>query len=229
MSAQCAARDLHTIVPGPLHWTCSKQFAVQWGDLKISRIAPLNAIIINTLGQPAQHMYFRDPCSSMCGYQKTQPPKSEITHQWNPGYPPWPFIPIDSKEKLRTQNECEERKDTGHLEEQQQVGDERHQVSCCNVVQEVLHTSMVHSEVTSNITVVKRKDQDTAITINHNEDDLKKGLTLLYSVFNYLLHIIHWYLLKHMTGSLQLLINTCINIKNSFKAMLLSFNACNHV
>ena len=46
MGAQCVARDLHTIAPGPLERTCWRQFAAQWGDCKKSRIAPLNAIII---------------------------------------------------------------------------------------------------------------------------------------------------------------------------------------
>ena len=46
ISAQCVARDLHTIVPGPLERTCWRQFAALWGDCNKSRIAPLNAIII---------------------------------------------------------------------------------------------------------------------------------------------------------------------------------------
>ena len=46
ISARCVARDLYTIVPGPLERTCWRQFAALWGDCKKSRIAPLNAIII---------------------------------------------------------------------------------------------------------------------------------------------------------------------------------------
>ena len=45
-SAQCVARDLHTIAPRPLESTCSRQFMAEWGDCKKSRIAPLNVIII---------------------------------------------------------------------------------------------------------------------------------------------------------------------------------------
>ena len=46
ISAQCVARDLHTIASGPLERTCWRQLAALWGDCKKSRIAPLNAIII---------------------------------------------------------------------------------------------------------------------------------------------------------------------------------------
>ena len=46
ISALCAARDLHTIEPGPLERTCWRQFAARLGDRKKSRIAPFNAIII---------------------------------------------------------------------------------------------------------------------------------------------------------------------------------------
>ena len=45
ISARCVARDLHTVVPGPLEHTCCRQFTALWGDCKKSRIAPLNAII----------------------------------------------------------------------------------------------------------------------------------------------------------------------------------------
>ena len=46
ISAQCVARDLHTIAPRTLQHTCWRRFAAQWGDCSKSRIAPFNAIII---------------------------------------------------------------------------------------------------------------------------------------------------------------------------------------
>ena len=46
ISARCVARDLHTVAPRPLEYTCWRQFAALWGDCKKSRTAPLNAIII---------------------------------------------------------------------------------------------------------------------------------------------------------------------------------------
>ena len=46
MNVRCAARDLHTIAPGPLECTCWRWFAALWGDCKKSRKAPLNALII---------------------------------------------------------------------------------------------------------------------------------------------------------------------------------------
>ena len=49
ISARCVARDLHTVAPGPLERTCWRQFAALWRDCKKSRIAPLNAIIINII------------------------------------------------------------------------------------------------------------------------------------------------------------------------------------
>ena len=46
ISARCAARDLHTVAPGPLERTCWRQFGRCEEIVKKSRIAPLNAIII---------------------------------------------------------------------------------------------------------------------------------------------------------------------------------------
>ena len=46
MSSWCVARDMHTIAPRPLERTCWRWFAVQWGDSKKSRSAPLKAITI---------------------------------------------------------------------------------------------------------------------------------------------------------------------------------------
>ena len=46
ISAQCVARNLHTIAPGPLEYTCWRRFAAHLRDCKQSRIAPLSAVII---------------------------------------------------------------------------------------------------------------------------------------------------------------------------------------
>ena len=47
--ARCAARDLHTIAPGPLDRACWRQFAAQCGDCKKSRIASLNTMMMMTM------------------------------------------------------------------------------------------------------------------------------------------------------------------------------------
>ena len=44
MSAQCVARDLHTIAPGPLERTCWRRFVALSGDCNKSQTAPFNAI-----------------------------------------------------------------------------------------------------------------------------------------------------------------------------------------
>ena len=44
--ARCVARDFHSTVPWSLERTCWRQLAVQRGDRKKSRTAPLNGIII---------------------------------------------------------------------------------------------------------------------------------------------------------------------------------------
>ena len=41
-----AARDLHIIAARPLEHMCWRQFMMQWGNCKKSRIAPFHAIII---------------------------------------------------------------------------------------------------------------------------------------------------------------------------------------
>ena len=67
ISTRCVARDLHTIVPGPLGRTCWRWFAAQWGDCKKSWIAPLNAFIIITLENRAKAQWncLQPPSSGM--------------------------------------------------------------------------------------------------------------------------------------------------------------------
>ena len=45
ISAQCVARHLHTIPPGPLECVCWRQFAMQWGDCENSRFVPFNTFL----------------------------------------------------------------------------------------------------------------------------------------------------------------------------------------
>ena len=64
ISARCVARDLHTIVPGPLERAWWRRFVALWGDCKKSRIAPLNAIIIIIIEERRDSMPLLSTCPS---------------------------------------------------------------------------------------------------------------------------------------------------------------------